>query len=449
LNLHHHIIVIGLFATSLTGCVNLSDHPAEPAIRANVAQLTGVESQSPAVTDESPESRTQLRDQLLAKPLDADEAVRLALINNPAMQRIFADLQITETQLLAAARPRNPGFYFASLSQGSERETDRTVVFDLIGLLTMPVRAPMAKQQYAQAQLDATQQVLDLARDTRLAYFSAIASTQQANYAQDVQAAAEAARELAMSLAQAGNISQLDAMREKVFYAEMMAQRSRADSEALAAKEKLVRLLGLTDTNQLILPTTLPPLPNQLVTLNNVEQQALDQRLDVQQAKLNAENTARSLDLNKVTRFINVLDLGYQNNSYNDQSRQTGFEVSLELPLFDFGASRVAEAEAIYRRALANVAETAINARSEARESYAQYLASFELAKHYRDEVAPLQQQMSDEVLLRYNGMLISTFELLAQSREQIAATESGMLALRDFWLADAQLTSVLQGKNL
>jgi outer membrane protein TolC len=449
LNLHHHIIVIGLFATSLTGCVNLSDHPAEPAIRANVAKLSGVDSYSAMVVDESPEALAQLRDQLLAKPLNADEAVRLALINNPAMQRIFADLQITETQLLAAARPRNPGFYFASLSQGSERETDRTVVFDLIGLLTMPVRAPMAKQHYAQAQLDATQQVLDLARDTRLAYFSAIASTQRAAYAEDVQAAAEAARELAMSLAQAGNISQLDAMREKVFYAEMMAQRGRADSEALAAKEKLVRLLGLTDANQLILPATLPPLPNQLVTLNNVEQQALDQRLDVQQAKLNAENTARSLDLNKVTRFINVLDLGYQNNSYSDQSRQKGFEISLELPLFDFGESRVAEAEAIYRLALANVAETAINARSEAREAYAKYRASFELAKHYRDEIAPLQQQMSDEVLLRYNGMLISTFELLAQSREQITATESGMLALRDFWLADAQLTSVLQGKDL
>jgi outer membrane protein TolC len=58
----------------------------------------------------------------------------------------------------------------------------------------------------------------------------------------------------------------------------------------------------------------------------------------------------------------------------------------------------------------------------------------------------PLQKQISDEVLLRYNGMLISTFELLEQSRAQIESVQNYLDALHDFWVAEAELNSTLQG---
>jgi outer membrane protein TolC len=68
------------------------------------------------------------------------------------------------------------------------------------------------------------------------------------------------------------------------------------------------------------------------------------------------------------------------------------------------------------------------------------------LAKHYRDEVLPLQKKITDEVLLRYNGMLISTFELLAQSQTQVDSMNAYLAALQEFWLAEAELTKSLQG---
>jgi len=60
--------------------------------------------------------------------------------------------------------------------------------------------------------------------------------------------------------------------------------------------------------------------------------------------------------------------------------------------------------------------------------------------------VVPLKRRISDEVLLRYNGMLASAFELLADSREQVGAVNAYLDALRDFWLADAELQSRLTG---
>ncbi|WP_068858425.1 TolC family protein [Perlucidibaca aquatica] len=445
----HHItrvVAVALLASALGSCASLSRDGSEGEVRANASRILGQPLDDPSRL--SPESRLQYQQVLLAEPLNVNEAVALALNNNPGLQRTFAELRMTEAEVIAATRLRNPGISLARLTQGGDREIDRAISFDLIGLLTLPVRGRIEKQRFESAKLDATRSILMLARDTRRAYFAAVAGTQRARYAADVQTAAEAGRELARGLAQAGNISRLDAAREQAFYAEATAQRARADAEALTNREQLIRLLGLPDAAALKLPDLLPELPGAARELGNVEQQAMDQRVDVQIAKRSAENTAHALKLSKITRFVNVLDVGYQYNTFSTQPKETGFEVSLELPLFDFGTTRVAQAEAIYRRSLADVAETAINARSEARESYARYRTTYDLAKHYRDEVVPLQKQISDELLLRYNGMLISTFELLAQSREQIASTDAYLSALQDFWAAEADLASVLQGLN-
>lgn len=436
-------LLVAMLATGLSACAMRSSDGGEGEVRATASRLMGQDTQPERMTSET---RAQRRDDLLAQTLQVEDAVALALINNPGLQRVFAELRITEAEVVAATRLRNPRLSVARLTRGEEREIERSITFDLIGLLTLPARAPLEKQRLEVAKLDTARAVLNLARETRRRYFAAVAEAQRARYAADVQAAAEVGRDLARRLAQAGNISRLDAAREHAFYATATAQRARADAEALAAREQLVRLLGLTDGKALRLPETLPELPAKPRELNPVEQLALDQRVDVQLAKRNADNTARALRLTKVTRFVNVLNLGYEYNTSNELPQQTGFEVSLELPLFDFGSARVAQAEAIYRRSLAQVAETAVNARSEAREAYTRYRTAYDLTRHYRDEIVPLQQQISDEVLLRYNGMLISTFELLAQAREQVASSNAYLAALEDFWVAEADLNSTLQG---
>jgi len=60
--------------------------------------------------------------------------------------------------------------------------------------------------------------------------------------------------------------------------------------------------------------------------------------------------------------------------------------------------------------------------------------------------VVPLKQRISEENLLRYNGMLIGVFALLADARAQIASVNAAIEAQRDFWLADADLQMALVG---
>ena len=124
-----------------------------------------------------------------------------------------------------------------------------------------------------------------------------------------------------------------------------------------------------------------------------------------------------------------------------------GWEIGFELPLFDWGDARVAKAEAVYMQTVHLAAQTAIEARSEVREAYTAYRTAFELARFQRDEVVPLNQRISEENLLRYNGMFIGVFELLADARTQIASVNTSIQALRDFWLAQADLDMALIGK--
>lgn len=53
---------------------------------------------------------------------------------------------------------------------------------------------------------------------------------------------------------------------------------------------------------------------------------------------------------------------------------------------------------------------------------------------------------MSAENLLRYNAMLLSIFELLADTRNQIATINAYATAQKNFWIADARLQAATSG---
>ena len=386
--------------------------------------------------------------ELLAQPLTVDDAVQLALLNNRGLQASFQELGIGEAELVQAGRLPNPGFSFGRLTRGSEVELERGLHFNLARLLLLPLSGPMEARRFEQTQGRVAVSVLALAADTRKAYFNALAAEETVRYMRQVMQAAEASAELARRMEQVGNFSKLQRAREQGFYADAALNFARAEQGQRATRERLIRLLGVWGAQTAFsLPARLPDLPKAARELPDVERVALAQRLDVQGAKLAAEQTAKNLGLTRTTRFVNVLELGFVNNRSNEAPTQRGWEVGLELPLFDWGGARIARAEAVYMQTVHQAAETAINARSEVREAYGAYRSAYDIARHHRDEIVPLRQRIAEENVLRYNGMLIGVFDLLADARSQIASVNASIEALRDFWLAQADLDMALIGK--
>jgi outer membrane protein TolC len=143
---------------------------------------------------------------------------------------------------------------------------------------------------------------------------------------------------------------------------------------------------------------------------------------------------------------LSAVDKTTINKSTGQHITDRGFEAELQIPLFDFGESRVRGAEQTYMQAVNRLAEMAVNARSQAREAYQIYRSSYDIAAHYRNEVLPLRKIISDEMLLRYNAMMIDVFALLTEARQRVASTMSGVEAERDFWLAAVDLDAAILG---
>ncbi len=429
----------------LGGCASFSPDGGFDAVQS--ATRSHLQKDVVWTRDDASRSQAQARiDTLLAKPLSADDAVQIALLNNPGLQAAFNTLGIAEADRVAAGRLPNPGFSIGRLTRGSEVEWERSLHLNLARLLTMPMRADIEQRLFEQTRRELVLAVLRLAAETRKAWVGAVAATQTASYQQQAMEAAEAGAELARRMAQVGNWSKLKQAREQSFYADAALAVARAEQAKGQTRERLVRLMGLPGADRLQLPDRLPDLPETLPRLPDVEQQAMASRIDLQTTRLQTEALAKNLGLTRSTRLINVLELGIVNNGSNQEPQQRGYEISFELPLFDWGQTRVVQAESRYRQALERARETAVNARSEVREAYAMQQSQYAIARHLRDEVVPLKQRISEENQLRYNGMLIGVFELLADARSQIASVNAAIESQRDFWLADADLQMALVG---
>lgn len=441
-------IALGAIALTLGGCASFSRDGGLDAVSSMSSERIGQDIRLARGTQAHTEAQAELS-ALLKQPLSADKAVRVALLNNRGLRASLAELGVAEADLVQAGRMANPSFSFGRMSGGGETEIERSVMFDLVGLLTIPLRRDIEARRFEGAKLVAATDAVRTAADTRKAWFNAVAAAQSARYAEQVREAAQASAELAARMAKVGNLSALDQAREQAFSAEAVAQLARARHRATAAREQLARLMGVWGADLAFqLPDRLPDLPAAPREAGNIEALAMQQRLDVRLAKLGTEATARALGLSKATRFVNVLEAGYKNTSKSDSPRENGYEIELALPLFDWGGARTAKAEALYMQSLHRTADTAITARSQVREAYSAYRTSYDVARHYRDEIVPLRKKISEETLLRYNGMLMSVFELLADARAQINGVNAAIEAQRDYWIADTDLQAAINGSG-
>ena len=446
---------IGATIALLSGCATVSPDAGVGRVQTLIqGKTTGVD----ASIGRGPTAQTlEAVDALLSKPLSQDAAVRIALLNNPGLHQSMATLGLSDADRAQVGRLPSPTLALARMTEGDKVEIERVLKFDVIGLLTLPWRTQWAGRQSEMATLQAAQDVVRLASDTRKAWITAVAANQTVHNLRDAKEAAETGAELARSLTQVGNWSRLSQAREQVFVVEAIAQLARAEQDAFSRREQLTRLLGLGDRDgtatRFQLPDRLPDLPATAREVTDIEAQAIAQRLDVQSAVQEASYVADSQGFVKASGFINALDLSITSNTVTDNATGTseakrGVGIELPLPIFDWGQARNARAQSVYLQSVARVREVGVRARSEAREAHHGYRSAYDLARYYRDEVLPLHQLINDEMLLRYTGMIVSIFEVLADARANVVAVNASINAQRDFWLADTDLQTALSGTS-
>jgi outer membrane protein TolC len=368
---------------------------------------------------------------LLKRQLTPGTAVQIALLNNRGLQAAYDELGISEAQYVRASLPPSPRFGFNQLVGDFEVEITRQLVGNLLALATLPARSEIARDRFQAAQLRAASATLTLAAETRKQFHRAVAANEQVNLLTQPRGS---------GIGGGGET-------------ELVETRTKLRIE----RERLTRLMGLWDDVGHKLPSRLPPTPARIRSVREVEAQALQHRLDLQIAKIELDALAKSLGLTEATRFIDALDLVAQNRYKStdkfsaDSVSKTktitdGFVATIEIPLFDFGQARVAEAEQRYLQAANKLAEMAVNARSEAREAYHAYRGTYDLARAHQKRIAMLGHLAGIHDPAFASDRAAPAPEPPSDMHEWMSRTSKAIEARRDFWIADADLAASLSG---
>lgn len=452
-----HFSRLSVLATALVlaGCASVSPD----GLRSDVAALTqgrtgGTTSALPAADPTARAAAQQSIEGWLAQPLTQDAAVRIALLNNPGLQARLAALGVADAERVQAITLPNPHLSLGRFSNSHEREIERTLAFGLMDLITLPWRTQRQAERLQIATLQTAQDVVRLAADTRRAWLRAVAAEQVAATQGRMVEAAEAGAELARRMVQVGNWSRLQQAREQATLLEATRQHARARLAAATAREELHRRMGLWGVQtQYQLAAQLPPLPASALPADGIEATALRERLDVQAARRHLDTQAVRQGWSRAGAVFGDIGLAYSRNTATERDTghtdvKRGWELELPLPLFDWGDTARTRAQAEVEQSSAQLQDTAVRARSEVRAAWLTYRTALDLARQQHSEVVPLRQFIAGETTLRYNGMLASVWDLLAEARNSTQAVANAIEAQRDFWLAETDLQLALTGTS-
>lgn len=429
--------------------------PNEEAAFRHVNALVSARTKVPVVwhtTDESRASADYEVRGLLAQPLSKNGAVKLAFLRNPAIQATLATIGISEADVAQAGRIENPVISFERVATHGILEINRQAIVSILSLATIGGRSEIARNNAEKTRYLAALDIAGTANEVTTAWVEAVGTRERVAIMNRIFASSKAARDLALRLAEAGSMTEIDQAKIEAFHAEVAGQRGQLRAGAQMARERLIRAMGLWGKEVTFkLPGQLPRLPDRAKRFGDLEATAVAKRLDIRAARKDVQALKETWGLTGFTSVLNLLELGLnwdtEREKEDGESRKNnlkGFEFEIAIPIFDPGDAKRSRAKWVYMQSVEKLKSLAITARSEVREAYVGYRSKLELAQHYQRTIVPLRARISEEELLRYNGMLASVFELLTAARQHAEASMTALDAKRDFWLADGHMDAVL-----
>ncbi len=441
------VITSALTVLNLAACASVQPDARFLEVRDTVAQRLESNIAWNRDSEQDQRARDAVR-RLLTHELTADAAVQIALLNNRKLQANYERLGIAQADLVEAGLLENPVFSYTWYTGDAGTITEASIVQDFVSVVSLSARKKVGETAAQRVTLEVANNVVDLAREVQAQYFTVVGDAQALELARQVVTATEAAAELAQRQRSAGNLSRRDQSLQQSFYAQTLLESAQAEAQLASDRERLNRLMGVwgEDTNWKI-QSRLPAVANTLPPLEQVEAQAVSQRLDLAAAKKQADAAAQALNLTRQFRYLGPLGIGVAYKREPGGDKFIGPTVELGLPIFNQHQAAVVRAEAELKRSQERVAALAIDIRSEAREARARVAAAQEVVRHYRDVMLPLQQSIVSETLKFYNGMLVGVYDLLLAKQAQVQTARQYVSATKEFWLAWTELELALGGK--
>lgn len=444
----HTRLLLPLFLVFVAGCVSNESSQSFERVQNNVQSRGGHQAHWPG----KPNLRQELLDQVLAdESLDAEEAVRLALVNNADLQAELDGLGIAQGELIQASLLPNPvldvGVRFVESGGGEIIELG--IAQHLLDVVLLPRRKRLAERGVEMAEQRAAASILDLAAEARTAYRRYQAQRARIDLYQHIVDATYLSADMAKRLRKAGNNIELDVLREESVYDQARLMLAEAEGEASRRRESLNALLGLwgESASGWSVPARLP-IPEPL-TLDpaELEPEVIRSSIDLELSRQAINMVAQQAGIEEIQTVLPDLEAGVEAEREPDGTWSVGPTLGVALPVFDWGRGVRAEQAARLRQAVNRYTGLAVRLRATARSAYTTAQTSANTSRYIREQLLPQQTRVTDETQKQFNAMQIGVFQLLSAKRSEIEMAERYLTTLEDHWAARIRLETMRMGR--
>jgi cobalt-zinc-cadmium efflux system outer membrane protein len=435
-------------ALALSGCASSSPHKAQRELDQMIQDRSGLalrsgENRSDLAVKESTRA-------LLKEPLTAEAAVQLSLLNNSELRAKLEESGIAQADLVQAGLLENPRFHGAWRfpSGGGADHTGRElgITENFMDILALPLRRKLADAQFEQAKFRLSHDLLGLTAEVKEAFFDLQAEEQRLVLRRTTFETMDAAAKLWAGQRQAGNVSALDAAREKAAVEEARLDLKREEAETANERERLALLMGVQDMAEWTISETLTNLPPSDPDLMQLEIAALTQRWDLAAARKEPLVLKEALRVNRLG-WISGLSVGIDSEKDLDGKFGIGPSVEWNVPLFDRQQASSAKIRAQSRQSDDSIQALESSIRYEVRKARTSLVVAHQAADAYRETLLPLQENILSESLKHYNFMLLGVYQLLQAKRDELQVRGAYIDALKNYWTSLAELERAVGGK--
>ena len=365
--------------------------------------------------------------------------------NNHTLQATYEELGIAQADLVEAGLLRNPIFTFERRFPGQAAEID--LLKEFIDIVLLPLRKRIAAAQFEAAKLRVGHEILKTAAEVRAAFYEHQGDQQLVDLRKTVAEATERSAETALKMKEAGNLRNLDLANEQATHAQAKIELAKAQGEAVQSREKLNKLMGAfgAQTNWTV-ASRLPELPGGEVSTSQLESRAIQQRLDLAAARQQFIAEARARGIARAEAILEKAEFGAHYEREIEGTYSIGPSVNVPIPIFNQGQPASARASAKMRQAGQRYLALAADIRSDVRAARDKMLLSRREVEYFKSTALPTRTRVTEESQLEYNAMQIGPFQLLQAKQEEVKTGAESVEALRDYWVARAELEKAVGG---
>jgi len=387
----------------------------------------------------------------LDKPLDADAAVRIALAQNRDLRASLHEVGIAQGALEQAGLLPNPEMDFElrrSHDPAQPLQVDIGIEYDVTRMLLVPLRQGVAEAELTAERLRAAGRVLDTAYAARIGFYTVQARQQELDLRTRALQAFQAGFAAAEELHRVGNLPDVDLATQRAAVESARIDVAETENRLLDARENVNIALGLSgkDTSWPIAGPLANP-PDELPDLEDMEKKAVLASFELAEIQARMQAASRKAGLAQTEGTVPHLSGGFHGER-DAAAWELGGHITVGIPLFDRNQGRVSSAKSEFSMHRERYVATATALRSLVRTTLNRVESTSRRARHYRNVVLPAREKALAEMVLQYNAMQVSVFQLLDSQRQVTQTAIAYVDTLLDYWIARATLDQILAGRH-